>query len=201
MVCVESDRLRFVDITNFIAPGSSYASYLTAFGCSEEKGFFPYEWMDSLDKLNRARLPPKHSFVSSLTGKGISDADYEYCLDVWRRYSMREFRDFLVWYNNRDVAPFLEALEKQSRIYVSQGIDLLKSNVSLPGAAMRWMLSLCDKTERALIERRTGARSRSAEKRKFSKNSSTSREPCLAYATNIRACMTRAKRIWWVGRA
>ena len=42
MCCFESLHLRFVDITNFIRPGSNYANYLKAFGVEEPKGFFPY---------------------------------------------------------------------------------------------------------------------------------------------------------------
>ena len=48
MVCFESAHLRFVDITNFIAPGSNYEGYLKAFGVLEPKGFFPYKWVDKL---------------------------------------------------------------------------------------------------------------------------------------------------------
>lgn len=147
LVCVESEHLRFVDITNFIAPGSTYASYLSAFGCAEAKGFFPYEWVDCLSKLTSKQLPPQTAFYSSLTEKSISDEDYAYCKFIWESHKMETFKDFLVWYNNLDVAPFLEAIQKQCEIYEKQGIDLLKTNVSLPGAAVRWMMSLCDKTE------------------------------------------------------
>ena len=41
MACFESAHLRFVDLTNFIAPESNYAGYLKAFGVVELKGFFP----------------------------------------------------------------------------------------------------------------------------------------------------------------
>ena len=43
MACFESAHLRFVDITNFIAPGSNYAGYLKAFGVVEPNRFFPYQ--------------------------------------------------------------------------------------------------------------------------------------------------------------
>ena len=29
------------------------------------KGIFPYEWFDSMDKLNNTELPPKEAFYSS----------------------------------------------------------------------------------------------------------------------------------------
>ena len=41
MSVVETTRLRFLDITNFIAPGFSYEKYLRAFNCKQEKGLFP----------------------------------------------------------------------------------------------------------------------------------------------------------------
>ena len=43
MACFESGHLKFVDIPNFIAPGSNYAGYLKAFGAEEPKGFFPFK--------------------------------------------------------------------------------------------------------------------------------------------------------------
>ena len=50
LTVVETRRLRFLDITNFIAPRFSYERYLKAYGCELTKGDFPYEWMDSLEK-------------------------------------------------------------------------------------------------------------------------------------------------------
>ena len=45
---------------------------------------------------------------------------------------MRTMRDFLVWYNNCDVKPFLEAIEAQVNIYRSKKIDCSKQvSVSL----------------------------------------------------------------------
>ena len=54
---------------------------------------------------------------------------------------METMRDLLLWYNNLDVVPFLEALEKQTKIYEGKGIDMLKSAISLPGLAVRWLFT------------------------------------------------------------
>ena len=113
MACFESAHLRFVDITNFIAPGSNYAGYLKAFGVAEPKGFFPYQWVDSLDKLKFESLPPQEAFYSTLKQECISDEDYEFCKRVWVEKEMETMCDFLVWYNNCDVEPFLKAIEAQ----------------------------------------------------------------------------------------
>ena len=147
MQCVETDQFRFLDISNFIAPGFSYDKYLKAYDCAQEKGFFPYEWFDSLDKLEVSELPPHSAFYSSLTQSNISEAEYRYCLDVRERGNMETMRDFLIWYNNLDVVPFLEALEKQTKIYEGKGIDMLKSAILLPGLAVRWLFTEVDRRE------------------------------------------------------
>ena len=38
----------------------------------KRKGVYPYEYMDSLERLMENKLPPKKSFYSRLTGEGIS---------------------------------------------------------------------------------------------------------------------------------
>ena len=143
--CVQTRRLKFLDICNFIAPGFSYSKYLKAFGCEEEKGFFPYEWMDSLKRLDETSLPPRDAFANWLRNSDISEADYDLCRRTWREKGMRTFADFLVWYNNLDVKPMLEALEKQSEVYKQKGIDMLKDAISLPGLAVLWKFYYTDK--------------------------------------------------------
>ncbi|KAL9973270.1 hypothetical protein ACROYT_G019700 [Oculina patagonica] len=65
-MCLKTEHLRFLDVTNFLAPGFSYDKFLKAYECTQTKGFFPYEWMDSLDKLNQTFLPPHEAFYSTL---------------------------------------------------------------------------------------------------------------------------------------
>ena len=107
-MCLSTDKLKFLDMTNYIAPGFSYDRYLKAYGCKITKGFFPYEYMDCLERLDDTALPPKEAFFSHLKNEGISDEDYVGCQEAWRDNGMTTLRDFLVWYNNRDVVPFLQ---------------------------------------------------------------------------------------------
>ena len=46
------------------------------------------------------------------------------------------FVDWLEYYNNLDVSPFLEALETMKAFYTNLGIDIFKDAVSLPGVSM-----------------------------------------------------------------
>jgi hypothetical protein len=41
MTCLKTIRLKFLDVSNFIAPGFSYAKYLDAYGIDQRKGYFP----------------------------------------------------------------------------------------------------------------------------------------------------------------
>ena len=48
---------------------------------------------------------------------------------------MITFKDFLRWYNNRDVVPTLGAMQKMIDFYHDKGIDMLKLSCTLPNLA------------------------------------------------------------------
>ena len=136
---IASATLKWLDITSYLAPGCSYAVYLKAFGVTEEKGHFPYEYLDSLERLDETSLPPHEAFYSSLRRSNISEDEYALCQNVWRSKNMRTLADFLEWYNNKDVVPFLTAIEVQSRFYQDRGLDMLKDGVGVPGLTLRYL--------------------------------------------------------------
>ena len=53
---------------------------------------------------------------------------------------MSTFRDYLIWYNNRDVTPFVEAIEKMRLFYEEREIDLFKDGISVPGLTMKYLM-------------------------------------------------------------
>ena len=131
-MCFATTKLKFLDITIYLAPGFSYDKYLKAYGCELQKGHFPYEYMDGIGKLEDRPLPPQEAFYSRLKNEGISDDDYARCQAVWCDNRMKSMRDFLVWYNNCDVVPFLEAIAKQFCLLQTANIDMFKDGVSVP---------------------------------------------------------------------
>lgn len=54
---------------------------------------------------------------------------------------MHTIRDFLIWYNNLDVQPFLEAIEKMFQFYKDKNIDMFKDGISIPGLTLKYMFS------------------------------------------------------------
>ncbi|XP_022778319.1 uncharacterized protein LOC111319852 [Stylophora pistillata] len=76
-----------------------------------QKGVYPYEWMNTIQKLDEPQLPPKEAFFSALSGKGISDEDYTHAQNVWRVFGCKTFRDYHNLYNRSDVLLLADVFE------------------------------------------------------------------------------------------
>lgn len=138
--CLQTRRFRFLDICQYIAPGFSYRTYLESYNCSDSKSYFPNEHIDSLNRLEEKVFPSKEKSSSKLGKAVISDQDYHNCKHIFESNSM-SLREYLIYYNLLDTKPFIEALEKQRRVYWEKDIDMLKDFVSAPDMARQWLFS------------------------------------------------------------
>ena len=77
----------------------------------KRKGVYPYEYMDSLERLMENKPPPKKSFYSTLTGEGISVEDYQHGLKVWKEFEIKTMKDYLELYNETDVLLLADVFE------------------------------------------------------------------------------------------
>ena len=77
----------------------------------KQKGFFPYDFMDSLEKLNYPEPPPLKAFYSKLTGHGITKNNYNHVLNVWKTWDMKILKDYLKLYNESDVLLLADVFE------------------------------------------------------------------------------------------
>jgi len=59
---------------------------------------------------------------------------------LFKEKGIHTFADWLRYYNNLDVGPGLEALEKLRAFYTEKGIDILKDAVSIPGVSLHYLL-------------------------------------------------------------
>lgn len=66
--------------------------------------------------------------------------EYEDCQRVFRERGMKTLADWLHFYNNLAVEPFLDALESTRDFYTGLGILLFKDALSLPGVSMKYLL-------------------------------------------------------------
>ncbi len=60
------------------------------------------------------------------------EENYNYLKQIWTSKGMRTMRDFLEWYNNKDVVPTLEALQNMMAQFHAMGVDFLKAGFTLP---------------------------------------------------------------------
>ena len=138
---MKTDHFRFLDIINHLGPGISYEAWVKAYGCSAQKSWLPYEWLDTPEKLNYPGLPDYPAWYSKLKGGFVLKvSEFKECKKIFKERGMQTFADWLRYYNNLDVAPGLEALEKMRAFYTEKGIDILKDAVSLPGVRLHYLL-------------------------------------------------------------
>ena len=48
---------------------------------------------------------------------------------------MKTMKEFLTWYNNKDVEPMLEAIDKMFQLNQNRRIDMLKDDISFPDSS------------------------------------------------------------------
>ena len=60
---------------------------------------------------------------------------YHYLQQIWKQEQKSSFKDFLWWYNNKDVVPTLEVMQKMIAFYHNKDIDMLKLGCTLPNLA------------------------------------------------------------------
>ncbi len=77
-----------------------------------KKGVYPYEWDDSIDKLDHKGLPPTNSFYASLKQDTITDKEYERANSVDDTLNCQSFKDYHMAYLKTDVLLIANVFEK-----------------------------------------------------------------------------------------
>ena len=67
-----------------------------------QKGFYSYEYMNDFEKF-KEEFPSKVKLYSSLTGRKITDKEYEHILNVWKNFEMKTMKDYHDLYLKCDV--------------------------------------------------------------------------------------------------
>ena len=121
-----SSKLGFIDSFQFLSSsldslvknlGQDDFAYLsqefdnTLLDLVKQKGFYPYKYMTDSDKF-KEQLPRKEKFYSSLTGKKISDKEYEHVHKVLNKFDMKTMKDYHNLYLKCDVLLLADVFEK-----------------------------------------------------------------------------------------
>ncbi|XP_070529802.1 uncharacterized protein [Cardiocondyla obscurior] len=122
-------KLRFIDSFKFLNTSlEKLASFLSKdklrvsryefsnltnenFDLLTRKGVFPYEYVDSIEKLEDVCLPPRESFYSSLTDDTVSENDYAHAIDIWQRFSIQTLGEYSDLYLKTDVLLLADIFE------------------------------------------------------------------------------------------
>ena len=137
-LCIKTEMLRFLDIKNCTASGFSNERFIKAYDVNQTKFFFPYEYVDSLEKLNHP-LPNHKAFNSNLKQTNILLEDYQVVARKWQEENWTSLRNLLIYYDNLDVGPFVEVIEKCVTVFQNKGLDLFKQDFSVSGIAKRFL--------------------------------------------------------------
>lgn len=98
-----------------------------------KKGHYPYEWVDSDEKLNHEGLPPIDKFYSKLHQKGISEKEYKHALKVYKELDCKTFKDYHDAYLKTDVLLLADVFENfRKTCHDNYGLDPA-NYISAPG--------------------------------------------------------------------
>ena len=146
-------ELRFIDcikfmsssldsLVNNLARGGHQFLGFENYSCSQcelliRKGIYPYEYMDSWDRLEETKLPSIKAFYSNLNMSGVSDEDYEHARKVWREFRVRNMGEYHDLYLRTDVILLANVFKSFRRVCLEKyGLDSLHFYTA-PGLAWK----------------------------------------------------------------
>ena len=153
--CLSNSNLKLIDITRYLAAGTSYSNFLKSYQINESKSFLPYSHISSIDVLEETELPSLESgaWYSEIKGKSVLEEDgvsaeenFAKLQQIWRENKMSTLRDLLIFYSKLDVQPLVKACIKLRDFYRQHGICAFTSAISLPGLAQQMLYKEAFKT-------------------------------------------------------
>ena len=77
----------------------------------KQKGFYPYEYMDKVERFKENKPPPLKAFYSKLSGRGITIENYKHVWNVWNTFNMKTLKEYHELYNITDVLLLADVFE------------------------------------------------------------------------------------------
>ena len=106
--------------------------YENELGMLCQKGFYPYEWVDNVEKLNFIGLPPAENFYSTLSQESISAKNYEHATAVYNKLNCKSFKDYHMTYLKCEVLLLADVLKTTLEEHVLIIISLTPLIIFLP---------------------------------------------------------------------
>lgn len=137
--CNEPIKLRFIDSFRFMPESlQKLATYLGSnqfkiskkvwknlseeeFEMITRKGVYPYDYMNSPEKMNETQLPSIENFYNRLNDCQITEQEYEFAKKVWSRFNVKNMKEYTEIYLKVDITILADIFEnfryECSRIY------------------------------------------------------------------------------------
>ena len=121
-----------------------------------EKGIYPYNYMDSLERLDEMTLPPRKAFKDKLKPNKNLKKDYARAQLVWNKLRIKDLREYTEVYNLQDCLLLLDAFNKHRDIFIERlGLEPA-THYSLPhlswNCAFKHILSETNTEEEAHLD-------------------------------------------------
>lgn len=81
------------------------------FALMRRKGVYPYDYMNSFERMDEASLPPKEAFFNRLTGSHVEDSEYEHAQKVWDAFGTETMGEYHDLYLKTDVLLLADIFE------------------------------------------------------------------------------------------
>lgn len=110
----------FLDVHNFVPPNCTLEMFGKMWGATDCKGIFPYDWFDSAEKLHHPSLPPIDAFFNKMKNKVCNVKEYEHAVQVWQQQGFTTFKDYMLYYCERDVDVLIDALNNFRSTWITE---------------------------------------------------------------------------------
>jgi len=81
------------------------------FDLLKRKGVYPYDYVDSVNKLAETALPPKEAFHPRLNDEETTNEDYEHAKTVRKKFRRKTLEEYTSLYNKVDVLQLADVFE------------------------------------------------------------------------------------------
>lgn len=155
----EQIRLKFIDSCQFMAqPLSKLASLIPSdkkhilnavcqreyspeqISMLERKGIFPYDYVDSIERLSDTSLPSIQHFYSQLNEEKISQEDYDFACKIWDMFQLKTLVEYSDLYLKTDLLLLADVFENfQNLCITTYGLDR-SHYYTVPGLSFDAML-------------------------------------------------------------
>ena len=78
----------------------------------KQKGVYPYDYMNSFEKLNETQLPSQNDFYSQMNNQHITDEEYNHAQNVWNTFHLKTMGEYHNLYLQSDVLLLADVFEK-----------------------------------------------------------------------------------------